>query len=480
MLDIILNENEINFNELEKNFFKAGCELACLEFKKLLESLDEMLMKEREKNIYRHKGYKQTTIKTLMGEVTFRRAIYEVIDEENNEVRYVYLLDKAIGFETIGLVSTNLAQKIVDSVAVSSYRESAKNVSELCGQSISHGGVWNVVKGLGEKLKSLKQQPITGGKKETKILFEEADGVWINMQRKDRPKECKKIEMKVAISYEGWKTVGKNRRELVNKLACIGFEKTEEFYKKKEKMIEREYNVDEIDMRILNGDGAGWIKNGLVDTVNYQLDPFHKYQVAVRKVRNIEQRKTIISLLRENKIEKALEYIDAVANSLEGADDKTVEKLRDLYTYYDNNREGLIPYQDRKLDLPKPPEGIEYFNLGTMEANIEQIISHRMKKKKASWSKQGAMNLGEILALKACKRLNQTIKNMSRVVLPEKQTNEIITILSAAKTPIIDGKGKDGNIHKGAIPFRNTAITNGTQAIKKIFDYVGFSNLCYR
>lgn len=33
-------------------------------------------------------------------------------------------------------------------------------------------------------------------------------------------------------------------------------------------MIAREYNIDEIRMRILNGDGAAWIKHGMDDTVH--------------------------------------------------------------------------------------------------------------------------------------------------------------------------------------------------------------------
>lgn len=478
MLDIILNENKINFNDLEKEIFRAACEAACTELKNMLETLDKSLMEERDKNIYRHKGKKETTIKTLMGEVTFSRAIYKVEEAEDKETKFVYLLDEALGLDTIGLITTNLALKISENATVLSYRENAKNISDLTGQRISHGGAWGVVQALGEKIAEKEKKAEVQGEKEVKILFEEADGVWLNMQGKDRPKEGKKVEMKVAISYEGWRTVSKNRRELVNKLACIGFENAKDFYEKKEKKIASEYNVDEIEMRILNGDGASWIKNGIDDTVHYQLDPFHKYQAVIRNVRNKEQQETLRNLLKENKIETALEYIEALANSLE--DEKEVERLNKLHTYFSENKEGLLPYQKRGLELPEPPEGLEYFNLGTMEPNICQIITHRMKKRKSSWSKKGAGNLGRLLALKACKRLHEGIESISKTVLPESKTEEIIEILSAAQAPKINGKGKDGNIHKGKIPFRDTFVTNGRQAIKKMFDYIGFSQICYR
>lgn len=478
MLNIILSENKLNFNILEKEFFRAACEMACLQLKNLLETLDKKLMKERDKSIYRHKGYKQTTIKTLMGEVIFSRTIYEVKDSEDGELKYIYLLDEFLELDTIGLVSTNLAQKIVDNVTVVSYRESAKNISELTGQQISHGGAWNVVQALGEKVLEKEEKSQEQGKKEVKVLFEEADGVWINMQRKDRPTKGRKIEMKVAISYDGWKTVDKNRRELVNKLASVGFENAKEFYKKKEKKIAAEYNVDEIEMRILNGDGASWIKNGIDETVHYQLDPFHKYKAVLRNVKDEKQQKTIMGLLKVNKVDKTLEYIEALTNSLE--DEKEVEKLNTLYTYFSENKKGLLPYQERGLAIPKPPEGIQYNNLGTMEANICQIITHRMKRRKSSWSKKGSLNLGTILALKACKRLKTTIESISKVVLSENKTNEIIEILSAAQAPKVDGKGKYGNVHRGSIPFNDVNITNGRKAIKEIFNYIGFSEMIYR
>ena len=118
-----------------------------------------------------------------------------------------------------------------------------------------------MVQALGQKVKESETELAKAaeknqlcGEKEVPVLFEEADGVYINIQGKDRPKSGKKLEMKVAVAYEGWKEVSKNRYELVNKVACAGFEDISEFYRIKEAMIAMEYNVDEIQMRILNGD----------------------------------------------------------------------------------------------------------------------------------------------------------------------------------------------------------------------------------
>ncbi|WP_373214231.1 UPF0236 family transposase-like protein, partial [Ruminococcus sp. 5_1_39BFAA] len=47
---------------------------------------------------------------------------------------------------------------------------------------------------------------------------------------------------------------------LVNKAMLAGMEKSSDFHGKREALIEKKYNVDEIQQRILNGDGGSWIK----------------------------------------------------------------------------------------------------------------------------------------------------------------------------------------------------------------------------
>ena len=475
---------ELSFNRLEKEIYAAGCRMACEALKNVLEEIDKKLAKERDKSKYRHKGTRETTVKTLMGEVTFSRVVYESTDDEGNKA-YIYLLDQLLGFDTIGLISTNLAERIVANASIVSYRNAADNVTELSGQSISHGGVWNVVQALGQKVREEEAELSKAaeknqlcGEKEIPVLFEEADGVYINIQGKDRPRSGKKLEMKVAVAYEGWKKTGKDRFELVNKVACAGFEDISEFYKIKEAMIAKKYNVDEIQMRILNGDGATWIKHGIDDTTHYQLDPFHKHKAILRNVRDAEQRNTILKLLDDNKIDEALVHIAGIANDIE--DEKEQMKLKSLYKYFKENREGLIPYQERGLDIPEPPMGLEYRNLGTMEHHICDIIAQRMKHRKASWSIGGANNLGKLLAAKASKQLNEVIERYSKIVLPEDKTYEIIRILSSSKAPKKDGKGKDGNIHKGQRPFTNCPVTNGRKAIRSMFDTRNFTDLVYR
>ena len=95
------------------------------------------------------------------------------------------MLDEELGMDTIGLISTNLAEKIVMAATEVSFRNASEFVSQTTGQTISHGGVWNVIQSLGEKLEKEEEELIqefhteqTRGTKEIPLLFEEMDGIW--------------------------------------------------------------------------------------------------------------------------------------------------------------------------------------------------------------------------------------------------------------------------------------------------------------
>jgi len=484
MMENMLSEKGLNFNDLEKEIFKIGCEIASSLLGQVLNRMDEHIELTRDKKRYRHKGTRTTTLKTLMGEVSYSRTVYET-ELKNGEKAYIYLLDQALKLETFGKVTASLATRIAESASVCSYRETAANVSSMTGQIISHGGVWNVIQDLGEKLSEveitnaqLAKNSQGKGNIITPILFEEADGVWINMQGKARPKKGRKCEMKMAVAYDGWELKSKGRYALRNKVMVCGFEEPKEFQRKKEGAIAAKFNTDEITIRILNGDGGGWIKGGLVDDdVHFQLDPFHKNREILRKVQDIKQRETVLRLLSEKRIKDLLLYIKGITELAE--DEVEKKKLKELYEYFRNNKEGLIPYQERELKLPTPPEGLEYRNLGTMEHQVCDGAAKRMKHQKASWSKQGATNLGRILCKKACGNLRETVTTLSKTVLPERYTETIEEVLSAAKAPLRDGRGYQYPV-TGKSPFTETFVTNGRKAILSMLSDRNCTELIYR
>ena len=182
MMNLIVEEKLVSFKELERYIFRFVCELARLMTQIILERYDAELMEDRDKDHYRNKGLRKTSIKTVYGEVEYSRRVYETV-LESGEKAFVFLLDEAMQMEKIGLISSNLAEKIAMTITDATYRVTAETISSTCGQTISHGGVWNFIQRLGEKISEEEkadvarmQQDQTRGTKEIPTLFEEMDG----------------------------------------------------------------------------------------------------------------------------------------------------------------------------------------------------------------------------------------------------------------------------------------------------------------
>jgi len=329
-------ENAVKLNDLEQEIFRLVCGWGCELFKQALERFDDTLMLERDRTVYRHKGPRQTAIKTVMGTVEFKRGVYERKNDDGSK-SCVFLLDEALGRNGSGFFSSLLSEQIVRSVCESSYRGGARAVSEQTGQTISPMAAWQVVQNLGarvdeQELAAAKAAEANrgAGELEAKLLFEEQDGIWLNLQGESRKKHGKNKEMKLAIAYDGAKKTGKDRYELTNKVACANFE------------------------------GAG----------NFQ----------------------------------------------------------------------------------KRTEGKEYRRMGAMESNVFTIIGNRMKGRRLCWSVNGGNNLARLLCLKFTSKLSDTLQSLSSMTLPERYSEEIITVFSAGKVAKSEGKGYNGFIKSGSAP----------------------------
>ena len=73
-------------------------------------------MKNRDKKKQRHKGYRETSINTVMGEIRYKRAIYEIT--EGDIKKTVYLLDEQLQIQEDGKVSSNLVEKVIEVVPI--------------------------------------------------------------------------------------------------------------------------------------------------------------------------------------------------------------------------------------------------------------------------------------------------------------------------------------------------------------------------
>lgn len=476
MMKSIVEEKSVTFKELEKKIFAYVCDVAVEMTQIILEDYDRELHDSRDKKKYRDKGCRTTTIKTVYGNVTYDRHVYQTEDEEGHKA-YVYLLDEAVKMDKIGLISTNLAEKIASCVTENPYRVTADIISSTSGQTISHGGAWKLVQKLGERVSEEEKLQVkkmnadeAEGTREIKVLFEEMDGVWLRLQGKDH-KSIAKQEMKVATIYEGWEKEDKSGSRLCGKKVIAGMEKSNEFHEKREAQIRSIYRADEIEYRILNGDGGSWIKDPYEPETVFQLDRFHIRQEIKRKLNwDKEVAREVEKLFEAEKMDEMLEYIRIYADSVDTGDEKDSrsKKARELYQYLNNNKEGLIPYQKRNIKLPEPPEGMRYGNMGVQENQNCTVITIRMKGNRKRWSVNGANNMAKLLYRKENKELVETVNRYAEALIFNIRISEIITTLSAAKAPKKDGKGNSYvdviNMH---VPLRDTIQTASRRVFAK-------------
>lgn len=422
MMNTIVNEKLVSFKELEKKIYSYVCELAREITQQMLESYDEELAKSRDKKVYRGKGKRKTSIKTIYGEVEYSRNVYRT-ETEDGQVAHIFLLDQAMHMDKIGLISTNLAEKIALTVTESPYRVTAEQISSTCGQSISAGGVWNMMQRLGERIDEEKEK--------------------------------------------------QNRSTLVNKTMLAGMEKSNDFHAKREACIRKKYAADEIGQRILNGDGGSWIKEPYDPDTIFQLDRYHIYQEILRKISNKDAKKEIRRLFDEEKMDEMLEYIQIYATSVASQDenDKSSKKAMELYQYL-NNKDGLLPYDKRGINIPAPEKGILYKGMGIQETQNCTVITLRMKHRRMRWSVNGANNLAKALYRKENRELVETIDRYTDGLVFTMQMQEIIETLSAAKAPKKDGKGNPyADRFNHHMPLFEAMQTVSRKAFKRAFGY---------
>ena len=128
------------------------------------------------------------------------------------------------------------------------------------------------------------------------------------------------------------------------------------------------------------------------------LDEFHRNKKLLECCQDKDFAKNIRDLLYEKRIDDALECIEAQINSVD--DGKEKENLQVLFSYYSENKEYLLGYYDRGIEIPetRSPE-IHHARLGSMESNVFTLIGDRMKDNRCCWSINGGNNLALILSL---------------------------------------------------------------------------------
>lgn len=445
-----------------------------------LETRDQELMQARDKRRYRSKGKQQTSIKTKLGAIEYSRNVY-VDNAVSDGIKCVHLLDEELGIEKIGLIAREMCEIAAESACESTYRAAARTITETTGLSISHQSVWNIVQRMGqqraEQIARHAELARLGrgvGCIETKLLYEEDDGIWLKLQGEDRKAFGPSREMKVGIAYDGvtWEKSkgGKTRRTLDGKVAHAGFETAKRFRENKEGVIASHYDVRKIEQRIINGDGASWIqKRGKADCICV-LDRFHRNKKLTECIKDPAFLQTARMLLYANRIDDLLMCIEAQIDSTESEEERV--GLRELLSYYSENKNAMTGPYERGIEIPetRAPGVIHHARLGSMESNVFTLIGNRMKGGRCNWSIRGGNNLASLLSKKHTTGLDDLFTGLAPLPQPEPVWIDTGRPISASKMPLSAGTGTE---------YYNRSSLPDNPWLKDIVGYCSFTNLSF-
>ena len=329
-------------------------------------------------------GRERRQLETLAGKVTISRRVYR--DEQG--VRHKPL-DAALGLSAYRRGTPSLERMAAYLASGTSYRRAAEQLGWMVGRRVNPTRIQRSVWAVGQALTAQEQAERAAvfergevppeGQLEAKILFAEADGVWIRLQREKR----RSAEVRVGILYTGKQPLGKGRWQLADKTCVTALVKDSQEWQ--ELMLLAafgHYHLSGTERAVLNGDGAEWVRHSLDRLelpVHFQLDRFHIFRAA-------RQAGPALPALARLACREGLPAVEPQLRQLiRQARPEEQPKLLEFYDYLRHNADALIDYRLR-LNLPLPPQA----GLGAIEGNVDKLVVQRLKGRGMSWRLAGA------------------------------------------------------------------------------------------
>lgn len=405
----------LKFSTLEQAVFDITQVLGRKALENTLLDIDKRLQDTRPKGALINTGKRVKYFLTRLGDIRYKRTRY--IDKTTGKSRY--LLEEHLGLERNQRISLIRAKIEIFMASITTYRGTEKDVELLTGYRRSHESIRQSVIKEAERIVAHEDASIERTRRledkvdtaaiQTPIAYMETDSVFIRRQRsrkrskshhhrittKSLRRKRRSIEVKLAIGYtdkvrrygSGW---GKSLR-LKDKFTYTGIENGRTFMEKLSIVAEKRLSLSNVKALIFGGDGGAYISSGIKDYfVNavYVLSKFHIKRNIKRALPAKPKAQVLINeLIKKDDIDKALRLITRM--SIRAKDRKEKYQLKELYTYIDQNRDGINPV--KRIQDKAIRDGIK--GAGAMESNVDKFVAHRFKKRGMSWSEKGALGL---------------------------------------------------------------------------------------
>ena len=372
----------------EEESYREGCAYARELAERRLKAIDDDLMRSRPEDM-RLVGFRQRTLVTRFGDVVVRRRMYR---DSNGST--VFALDEHLGWKPQQQASVSMTQSVVEMATEMPFRVVTRSVSSLTAGVLSKSTVHRLLQGVAQNALDEERErwesqfergeDVSEGRHSADILYTEADGVWIHLQREKRTHH----EVRSAIAYRGWRRLSEDRYELVGKRVYAHGDDAVPFWEGASLEWAKHYALDRVKLFVVGGDGANWIRRGADELGNsiFQLDGFHLSRACGRGY-GPEMGSAIYDAIRAG----SEGYARALMSAAEEAETKTATRDR---LYVESNTSNGVDWRNR---VPNAPADAR--SLGTMESNGDKLTAKRMKKRGMSWTIRGASRMAKTIQL---------------------------------------------------------------------------------
>lgn len=405
--------NDITFDTLERMVFDITQRIGRKALEKTLSDTDAALRDARPKGVLENTGKREKHLLTRLGDIRYERTRY--IDKSTGRSRY--LLEEKLKLRNNQRISLARAKIEMFIASITTYRDTEENVELLTGYKRSHESIrQSVIKEAEgiiahqdaaiDRIRRLEDNEVISDPPE--VAYVEADSAFIRLQSKrkrsrgsssvkkvSRSRKRRSIEVKLGIGYtDKVKRYDAGRGKslkLKDKFTYASIENGRIFMEKLSLIAEKKLSLSKVKALIFGGDGGAYISAGIRDhfvRAIYILCKFHLKRNIKRSLPSMPNTQDKInSLLGEDKIDEALHLIRKFIDRTHDRNNK--KSLMDLYTYINQNRDGINPINRIKdKSLRNKIKGA-----GAMESNVDKFIAHRFKKRGMSWSEKGALSL---------------------------------------------------------------------------------------
>ena len=272
----------------------------------MLEAIDDLLCAYVPKS-WKNVGREKRNLVTEQGYISYRRRVYR---DENGKRRKP--LDEFLGLRPYQRNSVHVEEMGCKMAADSSYRQTASWLSEMVKAPISASSIVRMVHKVGGRVEAHENtfRSEVEGSILAKILYAEADGVWIHLQDKHKPGR-KRAEVKVGIMYTGKKAIARERFACENKAVLTQLGGTTEDWRLKwRELAESTYNLSSAQLLVIGGDGASWVKQSFDYVGGKQVALLYRFHL-VRAVQHAFAKVIDTDALLEKLTQEGFEAVEA-------------------------------------------------------------------------------------------------------------------------------------------------------------------------